>query len=333
MSLSKYSYNSKLFNLNSLDDTIDDKTYEILFQIKKNINSYSFKKIETLDLSLNYFVLSNIYYSHIYHFLLEVIPTLEIFLKYFINSNIKIIVNKDLFEFELFKNIISLNNLEHFIIVSDEYTIYEGNFIFFKILAKYPGITSQIQNIKNISNNPIWFDTEDRIIYDSLINEANRRYHNKIQTYNKIWISRRDLNIETYWHKRFCTNINEISSFLIENGFKEMHFGTSDIDIFKQIYFVNNAEIIFAESGSSLINILFMKPNTRWITNNDPTNSHINHVPKNLCSIFQVNFYICNNSVLDIYSSYFAQCENTFNKPYKISNINEFINFIKNAIA
>jgi hypothetical protein len=192
-------------------------------------------------------------------------------------------------------------------LITNKMEYYKGNFIY----LSFP-ICGHIDYFKIIKK-------EDMTIFKKMIEIANEKYKG-YPTYTKLWISRRDLNIETYCHKRFCTNINEIADLIIKKGFHEIHF---PIDFYHQIYLMNNVTTVFSEIGSSCCNIYFMKDNTNWVTNNDPNNELFTQVVKNICAISNIRYFVFDSCVVDIKSKYYIP-SNGFNQPYKIDDVEKF---------
>lgn len=272
-----------------------------------------------------YIILNNKWSHHFYHFIIEELLSIEIYLKYF--SKCKLICNKTYSESPYFKLILEHLNLSNKLLVTENNVIYNGNFIYLFLLPKHNFWINKL----NLNNDCVWLYKDDKTILNRLIEVANNKYKDKVDTYDRIWISRRNLNIETYHHKRFCLNINDIADTILQNNFKEFHFGTSEIDLLLQIYYVNNAKIIFAENGSAFVNILFMNNNTKWITNNTIGDVLIDNIVKNLCEIFNVKLYMIMNSILDNNDKY-ANFHVIYNRPYKIDNIDDFNLFFNNSI-
>jgi hypothetical protein len=279
-----------------------------------------------------YIIINNKWVNHIYHFTIECIPTLEFYLNYF--NNYKIICSAECFNNEIFQIIINLFNLKDKLLVMEWNKIYRGNFKYLFMMPRHSENIKRYSIFKlnnnlpnNLNNNCLWQNKDEQIIIKKLIDESNKKYKDKIETYDRIWISRRNLPINN--GVRYCTNFEEVTHVFLENNFKELHFGVPEIDFLQQIFLVNNAKIIFAETGSSFININFMKENSLFITNNDICTPVCNEIIQAFCEFKNVNLKIINNSILcserlhEIHS----------NQPYKISNTNDFINLFNDTIT
>jgi len=280
-----------------------------------------------------YIVINNKWVAHIYHFTIECIPTIEFYLNYF--NNCKILCSPDCFNNEIFKIIIDIFNLKDKLLVIEWNKIYRGNFKYLFIMPRHSENIKRYSIFKlnnnlpnNLNNNCLWQNKDEQIIINKLIEESNKKYKDKIETYDRIWISRRNLSITNYHHNRFCTNFEDVTHIFLDNNFKELHFGVPEIDFLQQIYLVNNAKIIFAETGSAFININFMKGNSLFITNNDICTPICDEVIQAFCEFKNVNLKIISNSILcserlhEIHS----------NQPYKIDNPTDFINSFNDAI-
>lgn len=292
---------------NSSDFIYDDKNIENLI---------------TLSEENYYLIVHSIYGFHFHHELNENFFNLQFYLnefknKKFKNKNIKLIINKnnpsELMKL-IYENIIDTN--EFFFV--DETKFYQGNFIFLR---------------NKISENPQKFNLPiykkfNLTIFDKFKIMANNKYKG-YETFDKIWISRRDLKIETYWHKRFNTsilnNIN-ISNTIINNGFKELHFPTSDL--LYQIYIVNNAKIIFAEIGTSMSNLYFCNENVKWISDTDGCHTTDIECISNLNNL---NLNIFYHMIYDTESKYY-NLSDSFNQPYKFPNDEDFVKWFNSLI-
>merc|ERR1711865_454703 len=116
---------------------------------------------------------------------------------------------------------------------SDKY--YEGDFLYLK---HYGGQA----NIHHIGNILPCFPQKNAPIIKELIKKANNKYKNE-PFFDKLWISRRNISFSS-WNKRYITNIDTIA----------------------KIYLVNKANIIFGQSGTGLVNILFSNKNSKLLT-------------------------------------------------------------------
>ena len=213
--------------------------------------------------------------------------------------------------------IIELFNLKDKILFCDDNKIYKGTFLY---------LTYPFNNIK-------WMDKKDRVVINRLIQEANAKYINTPK-YDRIWISRRNFNIDTYWNKRFITNIDAIADTLLKSNFTELHFGEKDIEFLKQIYLVNQASIIFSEPGSAFCNINFMKEDTKWMTLTSLKCNSFESVISVLSKMRNVKLIEYDKLIYDTTNKYYLDDpERTCNNPMKLSDINNFIEWFDNIIS
>lgn len=337
----------------------DKREYVVFQNIDLLENNYNNNNIIQLNKEDVYVVLSNIYNHHFYHTLQEFIVDLEIYLLFF--KKYKIICfdydyNSDYFK--LAREYFSILDENILVINRDNRNIYNGNFLYLHLYPKYKdNYNLIINNIPHLFNkykfiqsrkylkcynnlsykDSKWINKDERIIINKFIEEAYKKYGNDktIQLYDRIWISRRNLNIHTYKHKRFIKNINDIVPILEKNNFTELFFEDDLYDIFKQIYIINNASIIFTEMGTAFCNINFMKPNTKFITTNYHEIPCLAEIVNNICDYNNVNFYIYNDIETDTENEYYLlakECVICPNLPIKITDINNFNLWFDNTI-
>ena len=310
-------FNSIKFNGHYLSS--DDNN----FIINRNININL--EIINLDTNYIYFVISSIYYNQFFHFFEQFVGNLEIYLLYY--NKFKIICNESYnsgSSGEIFNMIINYFNLKDKIIFTNSNHIYKGNFLYVALDS-----TNETKY-----NNPsiTQYDIHENIIVNRLIEEANKKYKDTI-TYDKIWISRRNIDNNNNWNKRYIININDISDVIFKYNFIELHFGEKDIDLLKQIYLVNNASVIFSEPGSSYVNIKFMKKNTYFITMNiENCNSQYLHTINFFSRMKQVKTFRYDSSKIieDTKNKYYQPLE--CNSPIKIVDVNDFIQWFTNIM-
>jgi len=345
-------------NICKLQPNNIDKKNNVIFQIEaKDIINNIDSNIIQLNNNDIYVVLTNIYNPHFYHSLQEFIVNLEIYIQYF--SNLKIICfEKDINNeyFQLSRKYFNIPDENILILNNQDNNTYNGNFLYLHMYVKYKDTYNLIfnnisslhyefsnmqnrkylncyKNIDYLSSKYIY--RNERIIISKLIEEANNIYKNT-ETYDKIWISRRNLNIDTYKHKRFITNIDNILPLLNKNNFIEIILGEETIDFLKQIYIINNASIIFTEMGTAFTNINFMKKNSKFITTNYHHIQGLEEICDTLCKHNEINFYIYNNIIDDFENPYYLtakECIICPNVPIKINNIDNFNNWFQNILT
>lgn len=270
-------------------------------------------EIVTLDDNIIYLVIHNTYSKHFWHDNLEIVLHAQIYLNYFKNTQF---MNK--YKFKIIakpKVIFNKNNnivydfINNDIVFIDDDKSYKGNFLFIKA-----GVVEFPNNKINLS------------IYDDLIIKANEKYLGRMSYHDKLWISRRNLDIKTYWHKRFITNINDIAETILNHGFHEVFFPCNDI--LYQVYLVNNASTIFSEVGTSMINIFYMKKGSVFITDADPftvcNNFSITNIAllKDIKKISYDKDKTCSD--IECMQLYNLSLPKDFNFPYKFIDTNDF---------
>jgi hypothetical protein len=323
---------SNLFPLNIYSEE-ELNSNEIPCYINKIKNQYDNNKIiNNLEENTIYFVISHTYADHILHNVCELLQTLQIFVLYCNNTiinnkyNFKIICKpKDLYHSKFSVETKNLMGLNDKIIIANNTTYYKGNFVY--LYFSQSGFGYFKQHNQNVRLNTNYLDDlncyikkEDYTIFKRMIEVANEKCKG-MKTYSKLWISRRDLNIDSYWHKRFLTNISDVSELILSKGFHEIHF---PLDFWYQIYLMNNVDVVFSETGASSSNIFFMKDNALFITNNDPHCYHHTAAALYFCYINKVRFLLYDDCVADTGNKYYINKSNTLNNPYKIRDIEHF---------
>ena len=355
----KYYSNISIVNLLPIEL---EKRNNVIFQNVDYLNNINHSNVINLNNEDIYVVLHNIYNHHFYNTLQEYIANLEIYLLYFKKFKIICDINDyNSLYFKLVREYFNIEDKNILVINHNDSTIYNGNFLYLHIYPKYkdclnlitkqiPYIFNKYNNIqnrqylncyKNISyENSKWMNINEKIIINRFIEEANKLYKNNtnIKLYDKIWISRRNLDINTYRHKRFITNINDIVPVLEKNNFKELILEDNLIDFLEQIYIINNASIIFSEMGTGFCNVHFMKENTTWITTNYPVlEDFLIGNTKSICDYKNVNLYVYYDIVEDINNPYYNFVGTWDNKicpnlPIKFSDTNDFILWFDNIL-
>lgn len=282
-----------------------------------------------LDKNVIYLIIDNLHIYHFWHYSLEIIMHLQLYLNYFKNKKIC-----DKYQF----NIISRPNAitrhisgmfeileEDFILFVNPTDKFKGNFIRFSYLGHGSNILDDppFPDIPNVIETIVPRGNFCLSIYDKLIEESNKRYK-EAEKFDKLWVSRRNFDIKTYWHKRFITNIDEVAPTILENGFKEFHFPIEDI--YRQIYLVNNSNVIFSEVGTSMANIFFMKKGSTFITDFDPNVLSYNHYIKLIAHLRGIELIVYDKTSNDDEAEQFynlKRIENV-NFPYKFDDPNDF---------
>lgn len=271
-----------------------------------------------LDNDTVYLIIDNLYFTHFWHYNLEIILHLQLYLNYFKE---KVVLNKYKFKFVCKPNVFIEFKKELFEILShddmlivEQSTCFKGKFFSISV----PDITFLINHIHNSISGVFCLS-----IYDKLIEESNKRYK-ETEKFDKLWISRRNFDIKTYWHKRFITNLNEVAPFILENGFNEIHFPIENI--YRQIYLVNNSNVIFSEVGTSMVNIFFMKKGSTFIVDFDPTILPYNNYIKLIAELRGINLVSYDKMISDCETAQFYNLKigGDLNVPYKFEDPDDF---------
>ena len=296
-----------------------------------------------LDKHTIYLIIDNKYYSHFWHYNLEVILHLQLYLNHFKNKilmneyHIKLITRPDVMS-KYFGNVYQILNEDQIVFVEPS-KCYKGTFFNFSRFGF--GTTLQddwpLPDISRyIKNNPESIYGKFCLsIYDNLIEESNKRYK-ETETFDKLWISRRNFDIKTYWHKRFITNLNYVASEILKNGFKEIHFPIEDI--YHQIHLVNNSNVIFSELGTSTVNIFFMKKGSIYITDYDPNTRAYNDYIKLIANLRGVELLVYDKMINDDEVEKFynlkkaLEGEVDINFPYKFEDTEDFKFWFDNVL-
>ena len=277
-----------------------------------------------LDDNIIYIIVANVF-NHYHHNFTEIVMILQIYLNYFENINInnysfKIISSKCRFIGNQMSEILKLFDFENKIIWIEDDKFYKGNFLYIKHVDGISNVPHGLGYVKPC------LPRNKSTIFVELIRKANEKY-NGTPFYKKIWISRRDL--VGNWNKRILTNINDIAEYIINLDFQEIFFNDS-FDFLYQIYLVNNAELIFGEFGTGLINMLFCKEETTIITFFCPSNYMMCTFYEEMGSIINLKYYLYKNCIDDIESNLHTGSD--WNEPYKIENIEDFKKWIFNIL-
>jgi hypothetical protein len=277
--------------------------------------TYNENDLIHLDDNNIYFVIEHYWPLHFHHEMSELIYLIQFFINELKNNrinnkNIKVISNQRIYNSNFMKLIKSCFDDSDFF-YTDNTKYYKGHFLYYSYWIYAIPLTEN-----NIFKNNYFS------IIENLKNIAYQKYKDH-PFYDKLWISRRNLNIETYWHKRFNTSIikdNKISNFIKNNGFFEIHFPTSDL--LYQVYLMMNVKIVFAEIGTSCNNMYFMNKGI-WISDYDAHNISFNILIQNIALINNIllKFY---PTIPDTESIYYNSLE-TLNRPYKFENDDKFI--------
>lgn len=254
-------------------------------------------------------------FNHYHHNMTEVVVILHIYLNYFKNITLNnkkfaLIVCKhtnSYFMSEIFK-LFDFQNQIYFI---DDNKFYDGNFLY----LKHMGGQADVHFIGHILP---CFPRQQSPIFQQLIKKANDKYRNE-PVFDKLYLTRKHVYNAT-WNRRIITNITLVNNILKDNNFHEFEGGTVN-DFLYQIYIVNNANIIFGEQGTGLVNMVFAHKNAKLITINCPFRQWFNPLYKEFCDNSDVEYCV------------YMDCEDAkehkdnygqFNRPYKVNNINNF---------
>ena len=173
--------------------------------------------IISLNDSTIYLVIDNTYHNAFFHDSLEIVIALQTYLNYFKNKKL---MDKYIFKIIAKSKVIFGSNVgifwdylkdEELYLVKDPSVSYKGHFLYTRAFHSLP------EQPMNLS------------LYDNIILAANNKYWGRMCYHEKLWISRRNFNITTYWHKRFNTNLDDVSETILNHGFHEIHFPENDI--------------------------------------------------------------------------------------------------------
>ena len=279
-----------------------------------------------LDNDTIYLIIDNLYYYHFWHYNLETVLYLQFYLNYFKEKIVldkykfKIICKPNVFV-EFKKEIFEIVGNDNMLIIEPS-SYFKGNFFSFN----RPDLSTIINGVPNIIYQKFCLS-----IYNNLIKKSNKR-HKETETFDKLWISRRNFDIKTYWHKRFITNLDEVAPFILKNGFNEINFPTEDI--YRQIYLVNNSNVIFSEVGTSMINIFFMKKGATFITDFDPNTGGYNDYIKLIAHLRGIKLIAYDKMINDDYAEQFYNVKRgqAFNFPYKFEDPEDFKIWFDNVL-
>ena len=298
------------------------KDYSFYSHLRGCLNQFDLTYNENdlihLDDNNIYFVVEHTYVGHFHHEMNELIFLIQFYINELKNNrinnkNIKVISNHRIYNSDFMQLIKSCFNDSDFI-YTDNNKYYKGDFLYYDYWIFEKPL---IENHTFINNN--YFS-----IIENLKNVAYQKYKGH-PFYDKLWISRRNLDITTYWHKRFNTSItnnSKIADFIkLNNGFFEIFFPTNDL--LYQIYLMMNVKIVFAEIGTSCNNMFFMNKGI-WISDSDAANKCNNTLVKNVASINNILLKVY-PTIIDTESIYYNNDYNQFNQPYKFENDDKFI--------
>ena len=277
----------------------------------KEFNSDSDVKIK-LDPNIIYIMAVN-NYNHYHHNMSEVVVILHTYLNYFKkitlnNKSFALIVKKQTSS-PIMTEIFKLSDLENQIYFIDDNKFYDGNFLY----LKHMGGKSNTHFIGHILP---CFPREQSPIFQQLIKKANEKYRNET-FFDKLYLTRN--NTQT-WNKRIIANMTLVNNILKDNNFHDFEGGTVP-DFLYQIYIINNANIIFGEQGTGLVNMVFAQKNAKLLTINCPYRPWFNPLYKEFCDNSNVEYCV------------YMDCEDAkehkdnhgqFIRPYKVNNINNF---------
>ena len=297
--------------------------------------STSGEYIYEFDKDIIYFVCVNTFSPDLGHNMTELFVLYQIYENYFKNlvipgKKIKILTMKSYIDYEggylpSYLKYTSLNSKDWLIAPKDGKAFYRGNFIFKKVLNY-----CQNFNVSNTLNRSFF------TLNNELIIKANEKYKGE-PFCKRLFISRGE-NWDTYWHKRFCTNINDekIKKTLNKYGFNKKVLPPKKEknmvdDFLYQVYLMNNVEIIFTVPGKAFINIFFMKKGAKYLTLFPTSIPTYNKTPINVAACHGINIKIYMETELDKNNKW-ANHHNDSNLPYKIKNVDHFINGLDESI-
>lgn len=262
-------------------------------------------------------------FNHYHHNITEVVVILHIYLNYFKNITLNnksfaLIVNKHTSS-PLMTEIFKLSDFQNQIYFIDENKFYDGNFLY----IKHMGGKANNHFIGHILP---CFPREKSPIFQQLIKKANDKYRNK-PVFDKLYLTRQSM-YNSSWNKRILTNISLVNNIIKDNNFHKFEGGNHH-DILYQIYMINNANIIFGEQGTNLINMVFARTNAKLLTINSPIHKWFYLFFKQICDNSNVEYYAYMDTEDAIEHK---DNHGQFNRPYRLNNINIFKDWLNKII-
>jgi hypothetical protein len=290
---------------------------------------YTNEYIYEFDKNTIYFVCVNTFSPDLGHNMAELFILYQIYENYFKNlvipgKTIKILSKSDYFHragyLPSYEKYTKLNKDDWLIAPENGKAFYRGNFIYIKVVNFFPNFAL-----------PMTVKRDFFSLNKELITKANEKYNGE-PFFKRLFISRGE-NWDTYWHKRFCTNINDkkIKEKLDKYGFNKIILptkkeGNPADDFLYQIYLMNNTEIIFSVPGKAWINMFFMKKNTKFITLFPPSIPCYSQTMMTVANCNEINIHVYEETELDKENKW-ANHHNKSNLPYKIKDIDHFTNW------
>lgn len=267
-----------------------------------------------------YLVAVNTYSPDIGHNYGELFVLFQIFENFLKNKPIdgysfRICTRADYFHDESVRHFIQHTDLKNYIDSFDTESFYRGNFFYINIHNYCPNFHLKYEIRKDFYT-----------INEKCVHAANIKYKG-YPIVERMWIYR-NLNIDTYWHKRFFLDIDkpQLKECLTKHNFNKMNFPHDCIDFTHQIYLASNCKIIFSEIGKFFINVFFMKMGASVISTSCPSILIYNGTLQNACKTNGVNLFLYETTVDDINNKYYNY--SIHGNPYKTTDINEFTQWI-----
>ena len=159
-----------------------------------------------------------------------------------------------------------------------------------------PTSTTQTKNIfkwANYNN-----DFIIKYIQQKLLSNAKKLYPNFSSNCKKIFISRKD---SARNNPRITPNEDEIFNIFKQHGFETYDF--TKLNFTKKILLLNNAEQVASFVGSGALNIIFCKPNTKYIELVQQSFEAGNFY---LTNILNLDYYVIDNSTINDFWNHYT---------------------------
>ena len=286
------------------------------------------------------FVCVNTYSPDLGHNMAELFVLYQIYENYFKNlaipgKQIKVLTAKSYLGF---KPGHLPSYLKHTSLCADDWVIapeegrafYRGNFVY-------------VDRVKNYEPNLSVSTPLSRSFFtlnDELVSEANRKYAGA--PFHKRLMIVRGEDLETYWHKRHCTNISNetINAALAKHGFHKMVFpprkeNADEDDFLYQAYLVSKADVIFTEAGKAFINIFFMRKGAKYLTLFPPCIPTYAQTPQVVADLNEVVIKTYMDTELDKTNKFFLNAGpgDKLALPYRIKDVEAFVGWFDDAMG
>jgi hypothetical protein len=150
------------------------------------------------------------------------------------------------------------------------------------------GIHMEIPNITMPELKPFTytFDPKTMKEYRQKVWDFVEEINFEIQTYNKIYVSRKKAK------NRKLVNEEDVSAIIAEYGYKELCF--EDYSFFEQVYLMRNCKVLAGVHGAGFANICFLPENSILFEMIKEYSSYKEERPSywRLCSALKIDYYI-----------------------------------------